>query len=47
LEEIREHRRRLLMDNRMSAASSGFNLDRITADLQDEISIIETALSRF
>jgi hypothetical protein len=47
LEEIREHRKRLLMENRMSAASSGFNLDRITADLQDEISIVEAALSRF
>ena len=29
LEEIRDHRKRLLMENRMSAASSGFNLDRI------------------
>ncbi|SDJ62966.1 MULTISPECIES: hypothetical protein [Bradyrhizobium] len=47
LEEIREHRKRLLMENRMSAASSGFNLDRITADLEDEISIVEAALSRF
>jgi hypothetical protein len=47
LEEIREHRKRLLMENRISAASSGFNLDRITADLEDEISIVEAALSRF
>jgi hypothetical protein len=47
LEEIRDHRRRLLMENRMRAASSGFNLDRITTELQEEISIVETALSRF
>ncbi len=47
LEEIRDHRRRLLMENRMSAASSGFNLDRITTDLQEEINIVEAALSRF
>ncbi|SHK60575.1 hypothetical protein [Bradyrhizobium lablabi] len=47
LEELRDHRKRLLMENRMSAASSGFNFDRITADLQDEISIVEAALSRF
>ncbi len=47
LEEIRDHRKRLLMANRMSAASSGFNLDRITTDLQEEISIVETALSKF
>jgi len=46
LEEIRDHRRRLLMENRMSAASSGFNSDRITTDLQEEISIVEAALSR-
>ncbi|QDW36913.1 hypothetical protein FFI89_007010 [Bradyrhizobium sp. KBS0727] len=47
LEEIRDHRRRLLMKNRMSAANSGFNLDRIASDLQEEISIVEAALSRF
>jgi len=47
LEEIRDHRRRLLMENRMSAAASGFNLDRITSDLQEEIGIVEAALSKF
>jgi hypothetical protein len=47
LEEIRDHRRRLLIENRMRAASSGFNLDRITTELEEEISIVETALSRF
>jgi hypothetical protein len=47
LEEIRDHRKRMLMENRMSAASSGFNLDRITTELQEEINIVETAISRF
>ena len=47
LEEIRDHRNLMLTKNRMSAALSGFNLDRITTELEEEISIVETALSRF
>ena len=31
----------------MSAASSGFNFDRITTDLLDEINIVEAALATF
>ncbi|SDO20545.1 hypothetical protein [Afipia sp. GAS231] len=45
LEEIRDHRNRMLAKNRMSAASSGFNLDRISTELEEEIRIVETALS--
>jgi hypothetical protein len=47
LEEIREHRRRLLMENRTSAVAFGLNLDRINRDLEEEISIVEAALSKF
>ena len=45
LEEIRDHRRRLLNENRMRSGS-GINLEWITNELQDEISIVEAALSR-
>ena len=45
LEEIRHHRKRLLMENRMSAASSGFNLNRIADQLQEDISVVENALA--
>lgn len=45
LEEIRNHRKRLLMENRMSAASSGFNLSRIDDQLQEEINVVESALA--
>ena len=45
LEEIRNYRKRLLMANRMSAASSGFNLSRITEQLQEDISVVENALA--
>lgn len=44
LEEIRNHRKRALMENRMSAASSGFNLNRITDQLQEELRVVEAAL---
>ncbi|MDI1263981.1 MAG: hypothetical protein PS018_12065 [bacterium] len=45
LEEIRDHRKRLLAENRRSAAASGFNLKRISDELQAEIDIVEEALS--
>lgn len=44
LEEIRDHRQRLLTEIRMSAAS-GFNLDRITSDLQEEIQRAQLTIS--
>lgn len=47
LEEIRDHRKRMLMQNRISAAASGYNLDRITSELQEEIRCVEDAISRF
>ena len=47
LEDIRDHRQRLLTKTRQNAAISGFNLNRISTELQDEISIVEAALSKF
>lgn len=44
LKEIRNHRKRLLMENRMSAASSGFDLSRIADQLQEDIGVVETPL---
>jgi hypothetical protein len=45
LEEIRDHRRRLLNENRMRG-NSALNFDSIRDELQEEISIVEAALSR-
>ena len=46
LEEIRHHRKRLLMENRARAALSGFNLSRIDDQLQEEINVVESALAK-
>jgi hypothetical protein len=45
LEEIRDHRRRLLNDYRMRSGS-GMNFDRINAEIQEEIGFVEDALSK-
>ena len=45
LEEIRDHRRRLLNDYRMRSGS-GLNFDWINAELQEEIGLVEDALSK-
>ncbi len=45
LEEIRDHRRRLLNENRMRS-NSGLNFDSFRDELQEEISIVEAALSK-
>jgi hypothetical protein len=45
LEEIRDHRRRLLNDYRMRNGS-GMNFDWINAELQEEIGVVEEALSK-
>jgi hypothetical protein len=45
LEEIRDHRRRLLNDYRMRSGS-GMNFDWINAEIQDEIGVVEEALSK-
>ena len=45
LEEIRDHRRRLLNEYRIR--SSVFKFESIKDELQEEISIVEAALSRF
>jgi hypothetical protein len=43
LVEIRDHRRRLLHENRLRSGS-GINLENLNAELQDEINIVDTAL---
>lgn len=43
LEEIRDHRKRLLNENRMR--SSVLKFESIRGELQEEISIVEAALS--
>jgi hypothetical protein len=45
LEEIRDHRRRLLNDYRMRRGS-GMNFDWINAEIQEEIGVVEDALSK-
>lgn len=45
LEEIRDHRRRLLNDYRMRSGS-GLNFDWINSELQEEIGLVEDALSK-
>ena len=45
LEEIRDHRRRLMNDYRMRSGS-GMNFDWIKAELEDEIGVVEEALSK-
>ena len=45
LEEIRDHRRRLLNDYRMRSGS-GMNFDWINAEIQEEIGVVEEALSK-
>ena len=44
LEEIRDHRQRLLNEHRMR--SSVLNFESIKDELQEEISIVDAALSR-
>ena len=46
LEEIRDHRRRLLNDYRMRSGS-GMNFDWINAEIREEIDVVEDALSKF
>jgi hypothetical protein len=43
LKEFRDHRRRLLHENRLRSGS-GLNLENVNAELQDEISIVDAAL---
>lgn len=43
LEEIRDHRQRLLHNSRMHAGS-WVSVERLTSDLQEEISVVEAAL---
>jgi hypothetical protein len=43
LEEIREHRQRLLHNSRMHAGS-WVSVEKLTSDLLEEISIVEAAL---
>ena len=45
LEEIRDHRKRLLNENRMRS-NSVLNFERVKDELLEEISIVEDALSR-
>ena len=45
LEEIRDHRRRLLNDYRMRSGS-GMNFDWIKTEIREEIGVVEDALSR-
>ena len=45
LEEIRDHRRRLLNEYRMRSGS-GLNFDWINTELQEEIGVVEDALSK-
>jgi hypothetical protein len=45
LEEIRDHRRRLLNDYRMRSGS-GMNFDWINTEIQEEIGLVEDALSK-
>ena len=45
LEEIRDHRRRLLNDYRMRSGS-GMNFDWINTEIQEEIGIVEDALQK-
>jgi hypothetical protein len=45
LEEIRDHRRRLLNENRMRS-NSVLNFERVKDELEEEINIVEAALSR-
>lgn len=43
LEEIRDHRRRLLHENRLRSAA-GFHLEGLNSELQEEIGILDAAL---
>ena len=43
LEEIREHRQRLLHDSRMHAGS-WVSVEKLSSELQEEISIVDAAL---
>jgi hypothetical protein len=45
LEEIRDHRRRLLNEHRMRS-NSVLNFKSVSDELQEEISIVEDALSK-
>jgi hypothetical protein len=44
LEEIRDHRQRLLHESRMRSGS-GINLESLNTELQEEISIVDAALN--
>jgi hypothetical protein len=43
LEEIRDHRRRLLHQSRLRS-ESGLNLENLNTELQEEIKIVDAAL---
>jgi hypothetical protein len=45
LQEIRDHRQRLLHDSRMHSGS-GISLESLNSVLQEDISIVDAALSR-
>jgi hypothetical protein len=44
LQEIRDHRQRLLHDSRMRSGS-GISLESLNSVLQDDISVVDAALS--
>ncbi len=46
LEQMREHRNRLLQENRLRAGE-GFRVVTLETDLQDEINVLDEALARF
>jgi len=43
LQEIRDHRQRLLHENRLRSAA-GFHLEGLNSELQEEVDILDTAL---
>ena len=46
LERMREHRNRLLQENRLRAAQR-FRMESLETALQDDINVLDEALSRF
>jgi hypothetical protein len=45
LERMREHRSKLLQENRLRAAE-GFRVETLQAALEDDVSVLDEALSR-
>ena len=45
LERMREHRSKLLQENRLRAAE-GFRVETLQAALEDDVSVLDDALSR-